>query len=243
MGDEFEHCISRHGIMHFSTDFEQMLRSCESLVEQVRTSENTPLLSMLLYGSPGCGKTALSAHLAGRSDYPFVRRIGSETFVGYSEQAKVSAITKIFEDAYKSPLSVVVLDDLERLMDYVPIGPRFSTFVLSSLFALLKKQPPKAGRRLLIIGTTSAKEFLQETDMFRVFNVALRMPVLMSQNELKFVMEKLPGFTQPVVQDICADMAAGKRAIGIRTLLLVAEMALQRQDPIGKQVFMDCLRI
>merc|ERR1719384_2920059 len=118
--DEFEHCMSRHKIMHHSPDFSQMLRSCESLRDQVRSSENTPLLSMLLYGSPGSGKTALSAFLATTSDYPFVRRIGSETFVGYSEQAKVSAITRIFEDAYKSPLSVIVLDDLERLMDYVP---------------------------------------------------------------------------------------------------------------------------
>merc|ERR1740121_2170762 len=241
--DEFEMCISRHGIMHFSTDFEQMLRSAQHLVEQVRGSENTPLLSMLLYGSPGCGKTALSAFLASKSDYPFVRRIGSETFVGYSEQAKVSAMTKIFEDAYKSPLSVVVLDDLERLMDYVPIGPRFSSYVMSAIFALLKKQPPFKGRRLLIIGTTSAEDFLRDTDLFRVFNVALRVPTLTAPQQYKFVLEKLPGFTQEVVQDICNDMAAEKRAIGIRTLLLVSEMALQRQDPIGKQVFMECLRI
>merc|ERR1711933_221893 len=159
--DEFEQCISRHGIMHFSSDFEQVLRSCESLVEQVRSSENTPLLSMLLYGSPGAGKTALSAFLASKSDYPFVRRIGSETFVGYSEHAKVSAITKIFEDAYKSPLSLVVLDDMERLMDYVPIGPRFSLFAMS------------------------AKEFLQDTGMFRAFNVALHMPRLTAPEQVK----------------------------------------------------------
>jgi len=241
--DEFENCISRHGIMHFSSDFEQTLRSCDSLVEQVRSSENTPLLTMLLHGAPSSGKTALSAALASRSDYPFVRRIGSESFVGYSEHAKVSAITKIFEDAYKSPLSIIVLDDLERLFDYVPIGPRFSQFVLSAIFSLLKKQPTKKGQRLLVIGTTSAKEFLQETDMYRVFNVALHVPLLTSPEHYKFVLEKLPGFTQQVVQDICADMAASKRAIGIRTLLLVAEMALQRQDPIGKQAFMDCLRI
>jgi vesicle-fusing ATPase len=29
--------------------------------------------------------------------------------VGYSEQSKGSQITKVFEDAYKSPLSIVVL--------------------------------------------------------------------------------------------------------------------------------------
>jgi len=237
--DEFEQC-ARLGILHFSPDFQHMLQSCESLIEQVRSSENTPLLSCLLYGSPGCGKTALAAHLAQRSDFPFVRRIGSENYVGYTEQAKVSAITKIFEDAYKSPLSVIVLDDLERLMDYVPIGPRFSTFVLSALFSLMKKQPPKVGRRLLVIATTSAKEFLQDTEMFRAFNVALNVPMLTSPDHFRFVLEKRPGFTAPVVAEICAEL--NKQAIGIRTLLLVAEMALQRQDPISKQVFMECLR-
>ena len=44
--------------------------------------------------------------------------------------AKVQAIAKIFEDAYKSPLSLIVLDDIERLLEFVHIGPRFSNAVL-----------------------------------------------------------------------------------------------------------------
>jgi hypothetical protein len=35
--------------------------------------------------------------------------ISPEDMVGYSEQSKGSQITKVFEDAYKSPLSIVVL--------------------------------------------------------------------------------------------------------------------------------------
>merc|ERR1712137_1416485 len=100
-----------------------------------------PLLSILLHGNNGCGKTALAAHLASKSQFPFVKLISPENFVGYSEFGKVAAITKIFEDAYKSPLSLIVLDDIERLMDCVPIGPGFSRYVLSALFSLLKKQP------------------------------------------------------------------------------------------------------
>lgn len=36
--------------------------------------------------------------------------------VGFSEAQKISAITKTFNDSYKSPLSVIVVDSLERLL-------------------------------------------------------------------------------------------------------------------------------
>ena len=51
----------------------------------------------------------------------------------------------------QSPMSIIVLDDLERLLEYVPIGPRFSNTILQVLLVLLKKQPPQ-GRRLLVLG-------------------------------------------------------------------------------------------
>lgn len=52
-------------------------------------------------------------------------------------------LIQVFDDAYKSQLSCVVVDDIERLLDYVPIGPRFSNLVLQALLVLLKKAPPK----------------------------------------------------------------------------------------------------
>lgn len=50
--------------------------------------------------------------------------VSPESLVGYGEAPKASAITKMFEDAYKSPLSIVILDDIERLLEYVKIGER-----------------------------------------------------------------------------------------------------------------------
>jgi vesicle-fusing ATPase len=37
----------------------------------------------------GCGKTAVAAKLALESDFPFVKMISPEQFVGYSEAGKV----------------------------------------------------------------------------------------------------------------------------------------------------------
>lgn len=39
----------------------------------------------------------------------------------------------------QSPLSMIILDDIERLLEYVAIGPRFSNTLLQTLLVLLKK--------------------------------------------------------------------------------------------------------
>jgi len=93
-----------------------MLRSGRLLAEQVRSSQRTPLVSALLHGPSGSGKTALAASIAQASEFPFIKLISPDNMVGYSEPQKVQAITKVFTDSYKSPLSVVVVDNIERLI-------------------------------------------------------------------------------------------------------------------------------
>lgn len=39
-----------------------------------------------------------------------------------------------------------MIDDLERLINYVPIGPHFSNTVLQCLLVLLKKKPPPVSK-------------------------------------------------------------------------------------------------
>lgn len=63
---------------------------------------------------------------------------------------------QIFDDASRSTLSCILVDNIERLLDYGPIGPRYSNLSLQALLVLLKKQPPK-GKKLLIICTSSRR--------------------------------------------------------------------------------------
>jgi len=69
--------------------------------------------------------------------------------VGFSEGQKVQAINKVFTDSYKSPLSVIVIDNIERLIDWVKIGSRFSNGVVQALMVLLGRRPPKVCDRCL----------------------------------------------------------------------------------------------
>lgn len=44
----------------------------------------------------------------------FKLQISAESMIGLSEGSKCAQIVKVFEDAYKSTLSIIVLDDIER---------------------------------------------------------------------------------------------------------------------------------
>ena len=113
--EELEQVV-QNGIIHHGRVVDEILRSGELFVDQVRTSTRTPLVSVLLHGPPGTGKTALAATIAQASQYPFMKLLSPDSMVGFSEAQKVHAIAKVFQDSYKSPLSVIVVDNLERLL-------------------------------------------------------------------------------------------------------------------------------
>jgi vesicle-fusing ATPase len=149
-----------HGMLNCGETFDHLLQTLRTLVHQVGQSEKTPLLTCILEGPAGSGKSSLAATVGLESEFPFVKVISPENMVGYAEQAKSSQITKVFEDAYRSPLSIIILDDIERLLEYVAIGPRFSNIVLQTLLVLIKKPPPP-GRKLFVVGTTSQGDVIE----------------------------------------------------------------------------------
>ncbi|KAK9479062.1 P-loop containing nucleoside triphosphate hydrolase protein [Lipomyces japonicus] len=186
--EELATCI-QNGIIKYSTHIDSILAEGKLFTEQVRKSEHTPLVSVLLHGPPGAGKTALAASIAMASDFPFIKLISPENFVGYNEASKVASITKTFDDAYKSPLNVVVVDNIERLVDWVPIGPRFSNAVLQTLMVLMRKQPPK-GRRLLILATTTERSVLQQMDILDTFDAQIGVPNVSNIAELGYILSE-----------------------------------------------------
>jgi vesicle-fusing ATPase len=192
------------------------------LVEQVKSSERTPLLSCLLEGPSGSGKTALAATVALESDIPFIKIISAENMVGLSESTKCSMINKVFEDAYKSPLSIIILDDIERILEFVSYGPRFSNPILQTLLVLIKRLPPK-GKKLLIIGTTSMKRVMEEMDIFSAFNVSINVPML-NKEDIGKVLKDLKVFA-PSDLDKAVDVLSNE--MPIKKLLMLVEMAKQ----------------
>ncbi|KAK1331259.1 hypothetical protein QTO34_009210 [Cnephaeus nilssonii] len=164
-----------NGIIKWGDPVTRVLEDGELLVQQTKNSDRTPLVSVLLEGPPHSGKTALAAKIAEESNFPFIKICSPDKMIGFSETAKCQSMKKIFDDAYKSQLSCVVVDDIERLLDYVPIGPRFSNLVLQALLVLLKKAPPQR-KGLLILILKDRKEICDDVEMHRLVFISIKFP-------------------------------------------------------------------
>lgn len=229
--EELEQCI-QNGIIHYHERVEEILENGRLGVDQVRSSKRTPLVSMLLQGPPGSGKTALAAQIAMNSEFPFIKLISPESMVGMTESAKVSYINKIFSDSYRSEFSVVVIDNIERILEWVDIGPRFSNTILQALMVLLKKLPPR-GRRLLIIATTSERDALQRMGLYDAFDVTQAVPNITTFRELVPILTQDKAFTDDECREVKRQLEyTGQFDIGVKKVLTLVEKA--RQDQQGK---------
>ena len=91
---------------------------------------------MLLEGPPNSGKTALAAKIALSSGFPFVKLCSPAQMIGYSESSKCQYIKKIFDDAYKSVESCILVDDIEGLLG------ESSNQILMMMLGQIDSEPP-----------------------------------------------------------------------------------------------------
>ncbi|XP_058442651.1 vesicle-fusing ATPase 1-like [Malaya genurostris] len=227
--EALEHYLTR-GIINWGVPVSHIMQDGALYTQQARAAEGTGLVSVLLEGPPNSGKTALAAQLAKISDFPFVKVCTPDDMVGFTENAKCLAIRKFFDDAYRSTLSCILVDNIERLLDYGPIGPRYSNTTLQALLVLLKKQPPK-GKKLLILCTSSRRQVLEDMEMLSAFTAVLHVPNLSQPEHILSVLEGFDDvFTKQELSTIYKRMKGHKVFVGIKKLLDLIELSRQ-SDP------------
>ncbi|CAD6442219.1 b9934382-b7ff-4149-967a-0f18a6251a6b [Sclerotinia trifoliorum] len=225
------------GILPFSRHIETILKDGRLFIDLVRQSKTTSLFSVLLHGPPGAGKTALAAAIAKSSEFPFIKLVSAENMVGFGDGQKIQYLNKVFMDAYKSPQNIVVIDNIERIIEWVPIGPRFSNAVLQALMVLLTKQPPNQ-RRLLIIGTTSQRSVLKQLDLQPIFNRELAVPNVNTFSELATILREVQAFDnegdlQESLNQLKQYTESDSIGVGIKKVLLAVGEAKQEKNNVA----------
>ncbi|KAK3344335.1 P-loop containing nucleoside triphosphate hydrolase protein [Lasiosphaeria hispida] len=236
-GAELEEVLP-YGVIHFSQGIEAIVNNGALFVEQVRVSQEAKVrhTSVLLHGPPASGKTALAAHIAMKSDFPFIKLITPSAMVGFRDEvAKKDYLHKVFADAYKSPLSLLILDNLERLIEWNPVGPRFGNVILQTLVTLLQTAPPK-NHRLLIMATTSQRSVMDQLDITGAFKRQIAVPAVEDLHQVGAVLQQSGIFESPAdineaLKAVRSYSRSDKVGVGIKTILDTAEVARLDADP------------
>ena len=221
------------GMINYGENYEILSSKISSLFEQIKNSQSISLLSVLLEGEPGCGKTALASYLALHSGFPFIRIISPESLVKFMESGKYTSIYNTFEDGYKSPYSIIILDNIEKLIEYIRVGPRFSNLLLQTLRVFIKKLPPKKGKKMLIIGTTSCASQLEDLDIVQDFDRRIKIPNL-TKTEILNVLKNYQCHEED--REKIANLVQN---LPIKQLCFLIDRALQKNPVLQYKAFAD----
>jgi vesicle-fusing ATPase len=242
----------RNGIINYGSGFTQTWETLNRMVNQVKNSEHTPVMSVLLEGHSYTGKTAIAAKLASESGFPYIRMITPDQFIGLREDEKCNRIHTTFTDAYKSALSVIILDDIERLIGYTPVGPRFDAQVLQTLMVMVRKPPSIEGNRLLVVGTTAISHNIEDLGLVDSFSITQHVSQLQAKEEILCVLKNSAAaegggiLTHQEMTDISEAISS---PIGIKQLLETLEMAQSDAQQDGEEghvtasLFLSCLHV
>ena len=154
-----------------ATGYESVVQQAVSFGEAVLNSSITTGAMLLAAPAAGTGCTALCSVIAKRLGCEFVRIISAEQLVmrTSTEYGRADLICQIFEAAYRVPRALIILDGIESIIQYTPIGFRFSSTVLQTLTALIRR-PTQPDHRLVVLGTTTHLKAMSDVGFAGVFN-------------------------------------------------------------------------
>ncbi|KYK55325.1 vesicle fusion factor NSFI [Drechmeria coniospora] len=207
----------RLGIMPYGGHVDATIKEMMRVVRMIKEDPNKFNTSVLFHGPKAAGKTALAAHIAMQSGFPFVKLVTPADLVGFRDDfAKKDYVHRAFADAYKSPASILILDDFERLIGWNSLGPRFSATMLEALTTLIVSKPPK-GHRLLIFVTTSKVSMFKMLEIDMDFAKKVAVPAVSNLRELGMVIQESISIDQGIIHDIInmIQQRTGTETVGV----------------------------
>ena len=130
----------RNPLINYGQNYTNIMNVLEK-VSNLTLKGSKQLTSMLLYGPQGTGKTSIASHFAKHSKFTYIKIISPEKYIGVGTYGRIFSFNKIFNDAYKTRESLIIIDNIERLIEYVATGPDFNNTLMQALMLLIKRIP------------------------------------------------------------------------------------------------------
>lgn len=148
----------------YSNEYTQVYNS---ILTKIQNLSKGNLLSILVQGDPYVGKTTIACQIAKNCGFNCVKYISSETLMNYA--FKETQMYDIFEQGYKSESFVLILDSIEKLIEYSKLGNIYNNKILQTIYTLLCKivEPTK---KIVVILTSSNKQLMMGLELNTICN-------------------------------------------------------------------------
>jgi len=135
-------------------------------------------------GKNKSGKTALSIEFAQTNKIPFIKFVEAAEMMKYNN--KSDYIQKVFNDALQSSKSLIIIDNLETLIGFVPAGFRFDSSVLQTLTANFNRicKNSEKGKLFIIVSTSLSNEELKDLGILNTFDYIIVNQSIKNYDEL-----------------------------------------------------------
>lgn len=148
-----------HGIVDYGQKFIDQKNSLIKFLSGLDTEDGERLMTFCISGEPGTGLTSFAVSMA-NNRFDYIKVVNAKSMVGKSEDAVCQELRNVFEDAYRSRESAIIIDDIDSVIDFSPIGPRFANKIFQACLVFLKERPPR-GHKLAVFVTTCARSNLE----------------------------------------------------------------------------------
>ncbi|KAM0330577.1 hypothetical protein ACHAQA_003525 [Verticillium albo-atrum] len=210
----------RGGIIMYSPHVDAAIKNGMSFVNTIQADDVIGKMAVLFHGPPGSGKTAIASYIAKQSGFPFIKMISPQHLTAFRDEfERKDYLTKVFNDAFRTPLSIVILDDFEKLIEWNPIGPRFSNTVLDRLMAF--------NHRIMVFATTSQRHVLKELGVLTDFRRQIKVPGVANTDDLASLLSEKGGFSSAdiayIKQTLADDTGSHQINVGVKVVLEIIE--------------------
>ncbi len=181
-----------HGIIIFDDSVKKVQETLISSIKTLQSSSTISTFKAVLEGESGCGMTAMAVYTALNSTFSHVQVVSLQTVIGKTEHEQCQHLINLFQKARRFRHSFLILDDLDRLVQYTAISKTFSIPLVNTLMSLLREHHVDGDYNHVVFATTSQVECLCNTGLISCFDVQVRMPPVETMAALTKILDDIP---------------------------------------------------
>lgn len=141
------------------------------------------LYSVLITGSTYIGKTKFVAELAKNTNISLIKMISCDRLTKCTGDKSIY-IRNMFDQCLKAESSIIILDSIERLIEWSDIGYKYNNSILQTIVSMLRESISK-DKKIIILCTSIDKNILKELKIFDLFDNQINFPDFMFGEDAK----------------------------------------------------------